>query len=284
MFLFSFLAFGQLRQKIGNNGTNIENCSVLELASTARGFLPPRMTLVQRNNIASPLAGLVVWCTDCLPLGQLEVYNGSSWTNAIGGNPSSSYCGAYLTESGQVIFKIFACYNLGVTDQTVDPHTPSAGILGNYYQWGKKDAVANSSGVIGTWSTTAAPNTAWNDTEKTTNDPCPVGFRVPTKLQWESVLLNNTITNSGSWSSTTNFSSAKHFKPIGSTVITLTLPATGAYQNSSLNNIGLNGYYWSSTFLSTNNSVAYALLLQQNSNSASGLLKNYGFPVRCISE
>jgi hypothetical protein len=66
-------------------GTNTPHTSAqLELSSTTRGFLPPRMTQTQRNAIPSPVAGLLVWCTDCGPNGLLQVYNGSAWTNSNG--------------------------------------------------------------------------------------------------------------------------------------------------------------------------------------------------------
>src|SRR5258705_7665373 len=57
----------------------------LEVSSTNRGFLPPRMTAVQRDSIAGPVAGLIVYCTNCGSNGgELEVYNGSSWRNMMG--------------------------------------------------------------------------------------------------------------------------------------------------------------------------------------------------------
>ena len=51
----------------------------LEVASTVRGFLPPRMTSTQRTAIASPAAGLMVWDTT---VPGLYVYNGTVWKAA----------------------------------------------------------------------------------------------------------------------------------------------------------------------------------------------------------
>ena len=62
----------------------------LDVTSTSKGFLPPRMTRLQRNAIVSPVAGLIVWCTDCGTAGELEVYNGTIWTNARGKLASES--------------------------------------------------------------------------------------------------------------------------------------------------------------------------------------------------
>jgi hypothetical protein len=50
---------------IGLNGT-INSSSQLQVDSTTRGFLPPRMTNAQRLAIASPAVGLIVYCTDAL--------------------------------------------------------------------------------------------------------------------------------------------------------------------------------------------------------------------------
>jgi hypothetical protein len=66
-------------------GTNSPHASsVIDLSSTTKGFLPPRMTNIQKNAISSPVAGLVVWCTDCSSNGMIQVYNGTTWTNSNG--------------------------------------------------------------------------------------------------------------------------------------------------------------------------------------------------------
>jgi hypothetical protein len=60
---------------IGNN--NITEASAkLEVRATTQGFLPPRMTTTQKNAIASPAAGLVVYDTT---LNKLCVRTASSW-------------------------------------------------------------------------------------------------------------------------------------------------------------------------------------------------------------
>jgi hypothetical protein len=56
--------------------TATNSSSVLDLESTTLGFLPPRMTTTQRNAIASPATGLVVYDTT---LNKLYVRTASSW-------------------------------------------------------------------------------------------------------------------------------------------------------------------------------------------------------------
>jgi hypothetical protein len=50
--------------------------AVLQADSTTRGFLPPRMTEAQRDLIASPATGLVIYNTTT---NVLNFYNGSAW-------------------------------------------------------------------------------------------------------------------------------------------------------------------------------------------------------------
>lgn len=64
--------------KVGAN-TSADASAILEASSTTKGFLPPRMTTTQRDAIASPAAGLIVFDTD---LAKLYCYDGSTWQAA----------------------------------------------------------------------------------------------------------------------------------------------------------------------------------------------------------
>jgi hypothetical protein len=67
----------------GTGGVGIGNASpaassLLDITSTTKGFLPPRMTTTQKNAIATPATGLQVFDTT---LNQISYYNGTSWIN-----------------------------------------------------------------------------------------------------------------------------------------------------------------------------------------------------------
>ena len=64
--------------------------AVLEASSTTQGFLPPRMSYYQRTQIASPIAGLTIWCSNCGASGEMQVFNGGAWTNMIGGTATGT--------------------------------------------------------------------------------------------------------------------------------------------------------------------------------------------------
>lgn len=57
------------------------SCALLQMASTTQGVLFPRMTNTQRTSISSPVAGLMVYCTDS-PEG-LFIYKSTGWVQII---------------------------------------------------------------------------------------------------------------------------------------------------------------------------------------------------------
>lgn len=66
-------------------GYNKDASAILELSSTTKGFLLPRLTTSQQNAISSPIAGLEIFNTDS---GKTCVYNGSWVCHGAGGNGS----------------------------------------------------------------------------------------------------------------------------------------------------------------------------------------------------
>ena len=51
--------------QVGIGTTVPDGSAQLDLTSTTKGFLPPRMLASQQDAIASPVAGLIVYCTNC---------------------------------------------------------------------------------------------------------------------------------------------------------------------------------------------------------------------------
>jgi uncharacterized protein (TIGR02145 family) len=299
----------QLSRKVGTNPTLIEPSAVLEVESTTRGFLLPRMTFSQRNAIVSAVAGLQVWCTDCGLNGELQVYNGITWTNTLGNTSAVKVCKVPTNSGGFLAFK---CHNLGA-DENADPLTPSWKLNGAYFQWGKKPEDTNGDGyrtkpnsgsegfaaaptgstandaAVANWSTSAAADGAWNVTEatpiKTAYDPCPSGYRVPTRNEWVSIYSTTPVNTQTNWSNVGSFNISSTNYNAGKIVNnSLYLPASGYrnFSNGALVNRGGSGYYWSSTeFVS----IAYYLFFNSGSvNPAGNFDRLSGFSVRCVAE
>ena len=130
-------------------GTNTPDASAaLDLTSTTGGLLTPRMTAAQRDAIATPSQGLIIFCTDCASgAGELQISLSSVWKNLPVGDVNDplpvigdSYQGGiifYLDGSGGGLIA-------APTDQTSSP-------------WGCEGTLI--SGADGTATGTGAQNT-----------------------------------------------------------------------------------------------------------------------------
>lgn len=80
-------------------GTNAPNTSAqLDVTSTNKGLLMPRMTLAQRGTIPTPVAGLMIYQTDNTP--GFYYYSGASWIQFSTGSATN-----YWTLNGTDIYK-----------------------------------------------------------------------------------------------------------------------------------------------------------------------------------
>lgn len=77
----------------------------LDVNFTNKGFLPPRLTLLQRNAIANPVDGLVVFCTNCDAdgTGVLSMFKQGKWVNlswscAVPGPPAAGVHSATMSQ------------------------------------------------------------------------------------------------------------------------------------------------------------------------------------------
>lgn len=88
VFLFS-IAYAQQGVAINTDGSNADNSALLDIKSSSKGLLIPRLTATQKTAIASPAAGLLIYQTDGTT--GFYYYNGSAWA------PVSSAAGGPLT-------------------------------------------------------------------------------------------------------------------------------------------------------------------------------------------
>ncbi len=109
LFLLCFQAFSQ----VGINTMTPHSSSMLEISSTEKGILIPRMTSAERIAIASPATGLMVYDTT---LNAFSYYDGTTW-NSIGGSGTN-----YWTLSGTNL------YNNSGTNLGIGLTAPSANL------------------------------------------------------------------------------------------------------------------------------------------------------------
>ena len=143
---------------------------------------------------------------------------------------------------------------------------------GKYYQWNRRTAWdATASGL----NTSNPSGTSWIRP----NDPCPVGWRLPTQAELQSLI------NAGGGRTTKNGVSGALF---GIAPNQIFLPAAGyivgVFTDGSLDSFGSSGCYWSST--QDNNYPGNAMNLSFNKEKVG--ITNYarvnGLCIRCVAE
>ncbi|MBV4357757.1 fibrobacter succinogenes major paralogous domain-containing protein [Pinibacter aurantiacus] len=262
---------GKIVQSVTPNGSYI--------GSVASGTAC-KATVLYQNSLMADAKGLTTSQALKVDIYAVYTFSGTDYAVKLTAKIADcAGCGAYVA-AGQ--WKEFMCYNLGATENG-DPFTPVQSIHGNYYQWGRSTVVADAStqsGAITGWNTTSAVDGSWADASKTGFDPCPTGFKMPTKAQWDGVVNAslNPVTRTGSWSkSATNYTTGIKFGN------RLFLPTAGSrhYANGALNDRGSNAAYWSSSINGTN---GYYMSFDAGSANTYNNSRAYGFSVRCVAE
>lgn len=102
-----FTTVGTMAQSVGINadGSAANSSSMLDVSSTTKGFLPPRMTMEQMNAIPTPANGLIVYCSDCSPIG-IHTYVSPSWSAMIKTLTGSSDISSLISDASEVVTEI----------------------------------------------------------------------------------------------------------------------------------------------------------------------------------
>jgi hypothetical protein len=293
----AFIGLSQMNAQIGIGTTEPDPTAVLDVsaeelpANAKKGFLPPRLTTDQRDDIASPGEGLTIYNIDN---GCLEFYNGTLWVSACDGSLQPgpvSDCGPgfiapFITADETEIVDVNAGGNTWM-DRNLGAIAPARAsgdcyAYGNLHQWGRdgdghEDRNSSTSpGPVSTSyngsdfiTTNASPNdwlsspdvNRWTSS-KGPEDPCPDGYRVPTISEFSALPISNAADALSS---------------------PLALPTAGARRfTGAFQAVGSFGYYWSVTPLSDNS--LRLNFSSSGSSTASAPPRGRGQSIRCIKD
>jgi hypothetical protein len=291
----AFIGLSSLNAQVGIGTTTPDASSVLDVESTDKGFLPPRLTTAERDAIASPAQGLTIFNTIN---GCLEFYNGTLWVSACDGSLQPgpvSDCGPgfiapFITaDETEIVDVTITTANGPQTwmDRNLGAIAPARAsgdcyAYGNLHQWGRgsdghedRNSSTSPGPVPASYTgsdfitTNASPDdwlnapavSRWTST-KGPEDPCPDGYRVPTISEFSDLPISNAADALAS---------------------PLAFPTAGARQpNGNFIGVGSFGYCWSVTPLSANS--RHFTFWSSGASTAQAPPRGSGRSIRCIKD
>jgi uncharacterized protein (TIGR02145 family) len=287
---------------IGTSGSGTDASAMLDVASTDKGFLPPRVA--DTNAISNPAAGLMIFDQSC---SCMQYYTGTKWietsteSSSSTGSSTGVNCGDYFIDSrdGKEYNTVLIgnqCWmrenlNIGTmingsNNQTdngsiekycYDDDASNCDTYGGLYQWNEMMQYVTTEGVQGI---------------------CPDGWHIPTDTEWKilegELGMSTSDANITGWRGNTQGSmlagngylwidgsmdSNADFTKSGFTA----LPAGYRNTNGSFGNFTYNALFWSS---SEDGPDAWRRGLGYNNAQVSRNLDTqaYGFSVRCARD
>ncbi len=291
---------------INNDGTTPDASAMLEVKSTTKGFLLPRMNTYQIRTIDEPADGLMVYNTDS---SDFYGFNGLKWISMwnISDTITLWACGEVIIDSRdwknyttvQIGTQCWMAENLnigtmidGTGEQTDNPtiekycydnNTSNCDTYGGLYQWAEIVQYMNGATNTTSWDPVPTGNV---------QGICPHGWHLPTDEDWktmEMVLgMSQSEADNNGWRGTdegekmksTNgwYNNGNGTNSSGFTA----LPGGGRTIDGSFGYLGETGSWWSSSEIS--GTLAWFRLLGYSYDRVYRYynLKAYGFSVRCL--
>ena len=266
-----------MAQNVGIGTTTPAASAQLDVSSTSKGFLPPRMTTTDRNAIESPATGLIIYNTTT---NSLQLFAGSGWVALSTPASTAVFLPTIVIGTQQWMSKNLdvAFYRNGDPIPQVTDPTAWAGLTTGAWCYYNNDPIqGNKYGKLYNWYAV--------------NDPrglAPQGWHIPSDAEWTTLA----ITLGGS-----SVAGGKMKEP---GLLNWTTPNTGADNSSgwaglpggtrgisgAFFNVTSNGNWWSATGNISTSTHAWCRLLFYNVGSLNKGSTNKlgGFSVRCLRD
>jgi uncharacterized protein (TIGR02145 family) len=278
---------------INTDASNPDQSAILDAKSSSKGFLPPRMTTTQMNDISSPAAGLMVYNTT---LNSICWFNGTSWD--IGTNRDGQSCGSVnyggTTYNSVIIgMQCWMTQNLNIgtailesqdqTNNTViekycyNNSTANCDVYGGLYQWAEMVQYINGATNTTSWSPVPTGNL---------QGICPSGWHLPGDAEWSSLTtyLGGESVAGGKMKETgTTHWLTPNTGATNSSGFTA-LPGGYRYTDGNPYFLPLGGYFWSASDYAAPHAWGRYLYYTNAGVFRNYYIKSYGYSVRCLRD
>ena len=290
MLLFATLGYSQVA--INTDGSSPDSSAMLEVKSTSKGFLPPRMTTAERDAINSPVEGLTIYNTS---FKTLEVFNGVLWSSPI----ATFVCGNQIQDDDGNIYNTAQigtqCWmaenlNIGTMISGSAPQLNNSVI--EKYCYNDDTANCNVYGGLYLWD-----EMMQYVTTEGTQGICPTGWHLPSDSEWMTLEEEVESVSGVNWNTTgprgyyagSNLketgSSHWHSPNNGATNFSgfTGLPGGRRYPDGSFSTLTIRGYWWTS---SEQGSYMWFRYLDYDDARVFRYydVKTLGFSVRCLKD
>ncbi len=295
-----YIALGYAQVAINTDGSAPDSSAILDIKSTNRGLLLPRMTTVQISEILNPAAGLLVFNTDS---SDFYGFNGSKWIALWDASDTISpwVCGDPITDSRdgksyttvQIGNQCWMAENLNIGTRIDGSNNQTDNGTIEKYCYNDDEANCDTYGGLYQWD-----EMMQYVTTEGTQGICPDGWHLPSDdelktLEMELGMSQSQADGSG-WRGTNEGSkmagnavlwqngALENDPEFGTSGLTV-LPAGCLDINGSFNDQSNRAFMWSS---SEYGSYAWLRLLYFNYTEVyrNSYYKPYGYSVRCVKD
>ncbi len=273
LFIFIFLLITNIspRAQVGIGTTTPAASAQLDVNSTTKGLLPPRMTTVQRDLISIPAAGLFIFN---LTTNSLQIYNGTGWVSLTTPSNTAVFLPTIVIGTQQWMNNNLdvAFYRNG--DPIPQVTDPTHGLVYNR-------GLGNNKSTLG--------KSMENYTIGCSKDPrglAPQGWHIPSDAEWTALeaLLGGSLVAAGKMKEAGTLNWTAPNTAGNNNSGWAGLPGGFRFNSGPFNNVSNYGFWWSSTESSATNAWSRYLSYSFGNFYTVNYSKPFGFSVRCVRD
>lgn len=260
--------------------------AILDVTSTEKGVLIPRMNKIQRDAISSPTEGLLIYQSDNIP--GFYYYSGTNWVSLTGFGPGGNTPSTCIDFDGNAYPTItigtqtWMAENLRVTHYRNGDEIPNVtnnavwtALTSGAHSWYNNDQSTNAKyGILYNWY-------ALNDSRGV----CPHGWHAATRTEWNELetYLGGTSVAGGKLKAVTPLYNNPNSDATNCSGF-FGLPGGYRSNNGPFDHIGVGCNWWTSTETSSTNSWYRSI------GNGNGILNEFdankksGCSIRCVRD